>query len=101
MCYKLVDDGGGKIVCRSVIHSTTEPGTANLRIDPIEPSSPVAVRNTEPDTMLDELMTHAEFGIPLSNIDMVDPIDSIPTSTKSRPWQEMDQDIHLEHQEDI
>ena len=36
MCYKRVDDESGKIVCRSVIRSATEPGTANLRIDPIK-----------------------------------------------------------------
>ena len=36
MCYKLVDDESGKIVCRSVIQSATELGTANLWIDPIE-----------------------------------------------------------------
>ena len=37
MCYKLVDDETGKIINRSVIHSATEPGTKNLRVDPIEP----------------------------------------------------------------
>ena len=30
MCYKLVDDESGKIVCSSVIRSATEPGTTNL-----------------------------------------------------------------------
>ena len=35
MCYKLVDGKNGKMVCRSVIRSATELGTANLRIDPL------------------------------------------------------------------
>ena len=35
MCYKLVENETGKIINRSVIRSTTEPGTTNLRVDPI------------------------------------------------------------------
>ena len=101
MCYKLVDDESGKIVWRSVICSDTEPGTANLRVDPIEPLRPDAIRNTEPDVMLDEMMTSANFETPLSNVNMVDPVDSIPASTKSKIWQETEQDGKLEHQEDI
>ena len=80
MCYKLVDDETGKIINRSVIRSATEPGTANLRVDPIEPLPP------DPHDILDEMMTTADFGTPLSS---VDPVDSIPASTKSRTWQEM------------
>ena len=30
ICYKLVDDESGKIICHSVIWSATEPGTTNL-----------------------------------------------------------------------
>ena len=30
MCYKLVYDNSGKIICRSVIRSATEPGTAKI-----------------------------------------------------------------------
>ena len=101
MCSKLVDDENGKIICRSVIWSATEPGTANLRIDSIEPLPPDAIRNTEPDAMLDELMTLVDFETPLSNVDMVDPVDSIPASTKSKTWQEIEQDRQLEHQEDV
>ena len=92
MCYKLVDNKTGKIINRSVIRSATEPGTANLRVDPIEPLPP------DPHDILDEMMTTADFGGPLSK---VDPVDSIPTSTKSRTWQEMEQDEFVEHPEDV
>ena len=47
------------------------------------------------------MMTLADFGTPLSDVDMNDPVDSIPTSTKSKTWQEMEKDRHVEHQEDI
>ena len=47
------------------------------------------------------MMTPADFETLLSNIDMIDPINSIPASTKSKTWQEIEQDRHLEHQEDI
>ena len=77
MCYKLVDDESGKIICCSVIRSATEPGTANLRIDPIEPLP------FDADAILDEMMSTADFETPLSN---VDPVDSIPASTKSKTW---------------
>ena len=30
MCYKLVDEESGKIICRSIIKVATEPGSANL-----------------------------------------------------------------------
>ena len=101
MCYKLVDDECGKIICRSVIRSATEPGTANLRVDPMEPLPHDATCNTDPDrsdTMLDSMMSTADFETPLSN---VDPVDSIPASTKSKTWQEMEQDTQLEHQADV
>ena len=35
MCWKLVDDVSGEIVCRSTICSAIKPGTANLQVDPI------------------------------------------------------------------
>ena len=89
MCYKLVDDESGKIICRSIIRSAIEPGTANLRIDPIKPLPPDTIFIIEPDAMLDEMMTRADFETLLLKVDMVDPIDLIPTSTKSKTWQEM------------
>ena len=55
MCYKLVGDETGKIINRSVICSVTEPSTANLRVDPIEPLPP------DPDDVLDEMMSAANF----------------------------------------
>ena len=90
MCYKLVDDESGKIVCLSIIRSATEPGSANLRIDPIKPLPPDVIHSTEPDTMPDELMTLAEFKIPLLHLDEKDPVNLIPVNTKSKPWQEME-----------
>ena len=57
-----------------------------------------AIHNTDHDTMLDEMMSTADFETPLSN---VDPVDLIPASTKSKTWQEMEQDNQLEHQEDV
>ena len=44
------------------------------------------------------MMSTADFGTPLSSID---PVDSIPASTKSRTWQEMEQDNYEEYQEDL
>ena len=88
MCYKLFDDETGKIINRSLIRSTTEPGTANLRVDPIELLSP------DPDDILDEMMSTADFATPLSS---VDPVDLIPVSTKSRTWQEMERDEYVAH----
>ena len=84
MCYKLVDDESGKIVCRSVIRSATEPGTANLWIDPIKSLPSDAIRNTESDAMLDEMMTLADFETTLLDVDTEDPVDLIPASTRSK-----------------
>ena len=52
-------------------------------------------------SMLNEIMTRANFKTSLSNVKMVDPVDLIPASTKSKTWQEMEQDRQLEHQKDI
>ena len=101
MCYKLVDDESGNIVCRSVIRSATEPGTANFRIDPIKPLPPDAIHNTEPNAMLDELMTMADLKTSLSHLNEQNPVDSIPASTKSKTWQEMERNKQVEHQEDL
>ena len=51
--------------------------------------------------MLDEMMTLADFKTPFSDVDLDDPVDSIPASTKSKTWQEMEKDKQLEHQENI
>jgi len=92
MCYNLVDDETGKIINRSVIRSATEPSTANLRVDPIEPLP------SDSDDILDEMMSTADFETPLS---CVDPVDSIPASINSRTWQEMERDSYEEHEEDL
>ena len=101
MWYKLVDDESGKIICRSVIRSATEHATANLYIDPIKPLPPNAITNIEPDAMFDELMTFTDFKTPFSCRDEKDPVDLIPTSNKSKTWQEMERSKYEEHQEDL
>ena len=88
-------------MCRSVIRSATEPGTANLRVDPIEPLPPDAIHNTDPDAMLDEMMTAADFNTPVSDVSKKDPVDSIPASTETMTWQEMERSKQVEHQEDV
>ena len=94
MCYKLVDEERGKIICRSVIRSATEPGSANLRIDPIEPLPP-------PDAILDKMMTAADFKTPTSSDNKKIPVDSIPASKDTLNWREMEQSKQVEHQENI
>ena len=47
------------------------------------------------------MMTLADFETPFSDVDMEDPVNSIPASTKSKMWQEMEKDRQLEHQQDI
>ena len=101
MCYKLVDDKSGKIICRSVILSATEPGTANLQVDSIEPLPPNAMHSIEPGAMLDKIMTAADFDTPFSDVNKKDPVDSIPASTKSTTWQEMERSKKVEYQEDV
>ena len=60
MCWKLVDDDSGEIICRSTIHSAIEPGSANLQVDPINslPDPPIL-----PDTsyILDEFYVVSKF----------------------------------------
>ena len=97
MCYKLVDDVSGKIFCRSVIRSATTPGTANLCIDRIKILPPDAIHSTEPDTMFDQMTILADFETPLSDVDKNDPFDLIPSSTKSKNWQEMEKNGQVEH----
>ena len=101
MCYKRVDDKSGKTVCQSVIRSATEPGTANLCIDPIEPLPTDAIHSTEPDAMLDEMMTIADLNTPLLHFNEKDPVDLIQASTISKTWQEIEISKHTEHQEDL
>ena len=85
LCWKLVDDNSGEIICRSTIRSTIEPGSANLQVDPLEPiPKPV---DDAPD-ILGDFMSLADFKIPLSHTTLPGPVDLIPASTKSQVWQE-------------
>ena len=96
-----MNDESRKIIFHSIIRSATEPGTANLRIDPIGPLPTDAMHSTEPDAMLDEMMTLADFDTPYSDVNKKDPVDLIPAGTKSKTWQEMEQSKQVEHQEDV
>ena len=51
--------------------------------------------------MLDKMMTTADFNTPIADGSKKDPVDSIPTSTKSKTWQEIERSKQVEHQEDI
>ena len=44
------------------------------------------------------MISTTDFETPLSNVNLV---DLISASTKSKTWQEMEQDSQLEHQEDV
>ena len=90
-----------KIICRSVIRSATELGTANFCVDLIKPLPVNALHNTEPNAMLDELITLTDFETPLSHLDEKDPVVLIPASTKSKTWRNMERSKQIEHQEDI
>ena len=96
-----MDDESGEIICWSVIQSATEPGTANLQVDPIESLPPDAMHSTEPDAMLDDLMTAADFDTPILDVNKKDSVDLIPASTKSKTWQEREQSKQVGHQEDV
>ena len=89
-----VDEESGKIICRSVIRAATEPGSANLRIDPIEPLPP-------PDPVLDEMMTAADFQAPFSGDKKKVPVDSIPSTTDTLNWREMERSKQAEYQKNL
>ena len=87
MCWKLVDDVSGVIICRSTIYSAIEPGTANLQVDPIEPR-PDANSDHE-DELFDAFTSLSDFDtlfLPMSEKGLVDPI---PASTKSKTRQDI------------
>ena len=94
MCYKLVDEESGKIICRSVIRAATEPGSANLRVDPIEPLPP-------PDHDLEGLMKGADFEAPFSSDRKKVPVESILSSTDTMNWREMEQSKQAEYQDHL
>ena len=82
MCYKLVDEESGMIIYRSVIRAATEPGSSNLRVDPIKPLLPT-------DTVLDEMMTAADFKTPVSDDQKKVPTFSILSTTNTMNWREI------------
>ena len=94
MCYKLVDEESGKIICRSVIRAATEPGSANLRVDPIEPLPP-------PDPDLEGLMKGADFEAPFSSDRKKVPVEAIPSSTDTMNWREMERSKQAEYQDHL
>ena len=51
--------------------------------------------------MLDEMMTAADFNTLFSDVNKKDPVDSIPASTKSKTWQEIERSKQVDHQEDV
>ena len=63
MCWKLVDDVSGELVCRSTIRSAIEAGTAYLQIGLLE-SLPDSVEPSEL-TLLDDFISLANFKTPL------------------------------------
>ena len=102
MCWKLVDDISGEIICRSTIRSAIEPGTANLQVDPVEPlPDPIdTIDNTENSGLLNDFISLANFETPLTPSS---PIDIILDTTKSKLWQDVERGINrgIEHNEYI
>ena len=94
MCWKLVDDNSGEIICRSTIRSIIELGAANLQVDPLEPI-PKPVDNAPTNDILDNFMSLADFETPLYHTTMPGPVDSIPASTKSQVCQEIVRGIEI------
>ena len=70
----------------------TKSGTANLQIDPIKPLPDDAILDTEENTMLDNFMLLADFETSLSHRNKEGPVNSIPSSTKSKTWQEIERE---------
>ena len=88
MCWKLVDNNSEEIICRSTIRSAIESGTANLQIDPLETFNPI--EDNLSANILDNFMSLADFDTPLSHTTMPGLVDSIPTITKSKVWQDIE-----------
>ena len=108
MCWKLLNDVSGEIVCRSTIWSVIEPSTANLQDNHLEPlKDPVKptkldkpnkkIDSTGNKETLDEFMSLADIETPFSRSSEKGPVDSIPASTKSQTWQDIERgDEHYE-----
>ena len=76
MCWTLVDDNSGEIICRSAIRSAIESDTTNLQVDPVQ-SLPDPIDDTK--GLLNNFMSLTNFETPLPQLGLV---DSIPDSTK-------------------
>ena len=83
VCYKLVDEESGKIICRSFIRVATKPGLSNLCVDPIEPLPPT-------DAALDKMMETADFKTPVSSDSKEVPAFSLPSTTDTMNWREIE-----------
>ena len=92
MCYKLVDEENEMIICWSVIRAATEPGSTNLRMDPIKPLPP-------PDAVLDEMMTAANFKTPVSSDQKKILVNSISSTTDTKNWREIERTKQAEYQD--
>ena len=61
MCWKIVDDVSGEIICRSTIRSAIELVTANLKVDPIEPRLEEILDTTEDNGLLSKFVSLANI----------------------------------------
>ena len=86
---EFVDDVSGEIIYRSTIRSAIEPDTANLQVDLIKPRPEENLETTEDNGLLDELMSLAYFKTPFSHLNYTDLAALIPSSTKSKTWQDI------------
>ena len=84
MCWKLVDDNSGEIICISTIQSVIEPGTANLQVNLLKPLSNEKQENNE--VTLDEFMLLADFDMLYSHMIEKDHVASVHVSIKSKTW---------------
>ena len=83
---------------------TIEPGTSNLQVNPLE-SKPDEldepknkIESTKNEGILDEFMSLADFDTPFSRSSEKGPVDSVPASTKSQTWQDIERgDEHHEY----
>ena len=73
-----------------IIRSAIEPGTANLQLDSIEPRPADSTDFDLTNGLFDDYMSFANFDTPLSHTTKPGPVGSIPTSTKSKTWQDVE-----------
>ena len=78
-----------------------KPGTPNLQVDPIEQNPEEKIEPTDDDGLLDEFMSLADFERCFSRVREKNLVVSIPLSTKSKTWQDIERgkDHHDDTQE--